>query len=287
MPPIRAYHGAFSFTTSQLQENSKRVFPDYDAKDLKTWPFVTLAVVERYKEYNGVPDLPTGVAYERAVAKRYEEMYTAADRVEIASMNGSFYERYPFNYIENDNPKETVGMTMAEYCKYMEKAVAANKDELRYSEHKPSRKFGEETDQTSCTNSEYAREVARLQGELFDKGSQLVGAQDYLREHEATERLRRKAVKDKDYELRREVQRADAAVRECMVTTEQNIKLLRRIRDLEMSQRQSNDLGEYCRRLEVEVRDLRKRAAGKRGRDRRAESESDMGINGNNKKRRA
>ncbi|CAA9962699.1 hypothetical protein PTMSG1_06073 [Pyrenophora teres f. maculata] len=285
MAMIRAYNGAFSFVTSQLQANLERVFPDYDRKDLKTWPFVSLTVVERCKEYYGIPDLPTGVAYERAVTQRYEEMYTATDRAEIALTNGSFYERYPFNYDENDNPKETVGMTMVEYHKYMEKAGAANKAELKYPEHGPSRNISKATNRTSCTNSECVREVARLQGELFDKGSQLLSTQEYLREYEATEGSRRSTMKEKGYELRREIQRADAAEKECMISTEQNTKLLHRIRDLEMKLRQANDLEEYCNTVEVENKDLR-RSARKRGRDSLAESEPGMDIEKKNKKRK-
>ncbi|KAL7775215.1 hypothetical protein CFE70_006133 [Pyrenophora teres f. teres 0-1] len=268
MAMIRAYNGAFSFVTSQLQANLERVFPDYDRKDLKTWPFVSLTIVERCTEYYGIPDLPTGVAYERAVTQRYEDMYTATDRAEIALTNGSFYERYPFNYDENDNPKETIGMTMVEYHKYMEKAGAANKAELKHPEHRPSRNISKATNRTSCTNSEC-----------------LLSTQEHLREYEATEGLRRSAMKDKGYELRREIQRADTAEKERMICMEQNTKLLHRIRDLEMKLRQANVLEEYCNTVEVENKDLRK-AARKRGRDSLAESEPGMDIGKKNKRRK-
>jgi len=165
MSTIRSFDGAFSFTTSQLHANIKRAFPDYNCKDPKSWPFVTLAVLEKTRTYNGIPDLPTGVAYERAVTKRYEEMYTAEERAEIASMNGSFHERYPFNYDENDEPKETVRLSFAEYDKYMMKVSAASKDELRYPESKPMREGSKDTDRTPCTSShcrEMKRDVARL-----------------------------------------------------------------------------------------------------------------------------
>jgi len=272
MATVRSYNGAFSFTTSQLHANIKRVLHDYDNKDLKTWPFVTLAVLEKIHTYHGIPDLPTGVAYERAVTKRYEEMYTAEERAEIASMNGSFHERYPFNYDENDEPKETVHLSFAEYNKYMTKVAAAGMDELRYPESKPMKEVSKNTDRTPCRSShcrEMKREVARLQGELFDKGSQLVSSKEYLREYEAIEGLRRSAMTDAEYDLRREKRRADAAEKECMALMEEKTKLLHRIRDLERKVSSMNDL---------------KETAKKRGRYERAGSDSEMEVDGKNKR---
>ena len=229
MAPTQPFDGAFSFTTSRLHANIERLLPEYNKRDPRTWPLVTLAVVEKQRPYHGFPDLPTGVAYERAVTKRYEEVYTVMERAEIASMNGSFHERYPYNYDENDAPKEKVGMSLAEYFKYMAKSAAANVDEIRYPERNLTVNSSKDTNCQPCTNSgcvEMKREVARLQGELFDKGSQLMSSQEYLREYETTEGLRRSALKDAEYGSNREKRRADAAEKKCLVRKKRNMTLL-------------------------------------------------------------
>ena len=115
MAPLRTYEGTFSFVSSRLYDNIRYAMPDYDKNDPKTWPYVTLAAIEKHRPYQGYPDLPAGVAYQRSITKRYEDMYSAKERIQSASMNGSFYKRYPFNYDEHDEPKEKVGMSMAEY----------------------------------------------------------------------------------------------------------------------------------------------------------------------------
>lgn len=295
MAPIRPFDGAFSFTTSRLHANIERVLPRYNNKDPRTWPLVTLAMVEKQRPYHGFPDLPTGVAYERAVTKRYEEVYTPRERAEIASMNGSFHERYPYNYDENDEPKEQVSMSTTEYHKDVAKVAAANIDETRYPERNLTvkRSKGSEGSKDTgcqpCTNSgclEMKREVARLQGELFDKGSQLMSSQEYVREYETTEGLRRTALKDAEYGLDCEKRRADAAEEICMARKRRNMTLLHWIRNTEMKESQMDDLKAYFRRLEAELRDLR-RTAKKRGRDEVAEPDSGVDLSGSDKRRRS
>ena len=99
-----------------------------------------------------------------------------------------------------------------------------------------------------------------------------MSSKEYLREYEAIEGLRRSAMIDADYDLRREKQRADAAEKECMALMEEKTKLLHRIRDLERKVSSMNDL---------------KGTAKKRGRCERAESNSKMEIDGKNKRTRS
>ncbi|KNG45879.1 hypothetical protein DDE82_003839 [Stemphylium lycopersici] len=274
MAPLKTYEGTFSFVSSRLYDNIKYAMPGYDKNDPKNWPYVTLATIEKHRPYQGYPDLPAGVAYQRSITKRYEDMYSAEERIQSASMNGSFHKRYPFNYDEHDEPKEKVGMFVAEYRRYMANGCELPLPQLRSG--KSSTAENQAWDRKLCANKtciQIKREAARLRGHLFDKESQLMSSQQDLKEYETTEVLRRNAINDAEFEQEREKQCADAAEKECMLLMESNIKLMSRIRDLEVKASQIDDLGAYCTQLEAEIGALEnKGTVEKRGRD---EVESD------------
>ncbi|EOA92042.1 uncharacterized protein SETTUDRAFT_134070 [Exserohilum turcica Et28A] len=227
MLPITEYKGTFSFVSSRLYNNIKSVLPHYNEKDPETWPYIALATIEKHCPYRGYPDLPTGVAYERSVLERYEEMYSAEERRQGASLNGSFHERYPFNYDEHDVLKDQVDITSSEYGGYIEDEPDVAVDEPDVVADEP----------------DIRREAARLRGKLFDKNSQLMSSQQNLKEYEAAESWRRNAVSNAEYELGKQRQRADAAERECMLQKTSNIQLVERIKNLEA----------YCTQLEENI----------------------------------
>ncbi|RII05239.1 hypothetical protein CUC08_Gglean010332 [Alternaria sp. MG1] len=295
------YDGTFSFTPSRLYENIKRVFPTYNNKDPKTWPYVTLSTIEKHCPYQGYPDLPTGVAYQREAMKRYEDMYSPEERDVAASVNGSLHRRFPFNYDKLDEPKEKIGMTGGEYRAYMATTLVAPstphtmREEWEDDVPDSAIDCGTPPDyheqpesasptlgiralkRVSCTKKkcvEIKREADRLRGELFDKESQLVSAQADLKEYEATEGLRRRAMHDAQFELEKEKQRADDAEKKCMLRMETNLRLLRRLNELEMNAKETEELDAYCVQLEAEIEALNSgRATKKRGREQLSLSE--------------
>ncbi|KAI4949603.1 hypothetical protein J4E91_005343 [Alternaria rosae] len=220
MAPLPRYEGTFSFVSSRLYASIKRAIPTYEKEDPKTWPYVTLSTIEKLRPYQGYPDLPTGVAYQREAMKRYENMYTPQERATAASVNGPLHQRYPYNYDRFDEPKEKV---------------------------------------------DTRREAARLRGSLFDKDSQLFSCQSDLKEYETTEKLRRRALEDAEYEVEKEKQRADAAEKECMLLMESNIRLHQRVRELEVKVKQAQDLDKYCVELETEIEKLNRVREGEKG----------------------
>ena len=267
MLPITEYKGTFSFVSSRLYNNIKSVLPHYNEKDPETWPYIALATIEKHCPYRGYPDLPTGVAYERSVLERYEEMYSAEERRQGASLNGSFHERYPFNYDEHDVLKDQVDITSSEYGGYIEDEpdvavdepdvvadepdVVADAEDVEDELQRPQRERTSTAGNTVlnheyCSNRkcmEIRREAARLRGKLFDKNSQLMSSQQNLKEYEAAESWRRNAVSNAEYELGKQKQRADAAERECMLQKTSNIQLVERIKNLEA----------YCTQLEENI----------------------------------
>lgn len=170
-------------------------------------------------------------------------MYSAADRKHIASVNGSFHERYPCNYDQNDKPKRQVGMADAEYKNYMAavaKETTAATHTLKWCRPQRKRKCdtkrNKSHDARRCANKKYldtGREAARLQGEIFDKESQLLSSQQHIREFERMERYRRSVTSQMEFELERQTQRAEAAERECRFRKEDNVRLTMRVRELE------------------------------------------------------
>jgi hypothetical protein len=193
VPDLQYYDGTSSFVTSRLHANITRNLPTYDKTDPKTWPYVTLATIKRHTPYQGCPDLPTGVAYERQVLERYEAMYSALECAYSAGMNGPFHQRYPFNYDRFEVPKEEVGMSSVEYRSYMGDTTAvrddweqttfgiASDDDIPYPSPKSANgKRGEHTEErNTCGNKkcpENRRELAKLRGKLFNKESQLLSS---------------------------------------------------------------------------------------------------------------
>ncbi|KAI4624594.1 hypothetical protein J4E83_004270 [Alternaria metachromatica] len=284
MAPLPRYEGTFSFVSSRLYASIKRAIPTYDKGDPKTWPYVTLSTIEKLRPYQGYPDLPTGVAYQREAMKRYENMYTPQERAIAASVNGPLHQRYPYNYDRFDEPKEKVGMSGAEYRSYMANATPMPstprvREREEWEQHipdsaidcstpHPHRQPSEPDSPTPATRpippsrctakscTETRREAARLRGTLFDKDSQLLSCQSDLKEYETTEKLRRRALEDAEYEVEKEKQRADAAERECMLRVEGNIRLQQRVRELEGKVKQAQDLDGYCVELEGEIERL-------------------------------
>ncbi|CAI9637311.1 unnamed protein product [Alternaria burnsii] len=110
---------------------------------------------------------------------------------------------------------------------------------------------------------EIKREADRLRGELFDKESQLVSSQADLKEYETTEGLRRRAMYDAQFELEKEKQRAEDAEKKCMLRMEENLRLLRRLNELETKAKEMEELDAYCVQLEAEIEALN----GERGRE--------------------
>ncbi|KAL1801626.1 hypothetical protein ACET3X_001968 [Alternaria dauci] len=303
MTPLPRYDGTFSFTSSRLYENIKRVTPTYNKKDPKTWPYVTLSTIEKHSPYRGYPDLPTGVAYQREAMRRYEDMYSSEDRETAACVNGSLHQRYPFNYDKFDEPKETVGMSRVEYQAYMATTVAAPStprimreewendvpDSAIDCDTPPGHRGRTESasptlgirarNRNFCTNKkcvEIKREADRLRGELFDKESQLVSSLGDLKEYESTEGLRRRAMQEAEFELEKEKQRADAAEKECMLRMEANIRLGSRLRELEMKVKEMDELDAYCVQLEAEIEALNsERAMEERGYEQLSGSEEE------------
>ncbi|EMD93256.1 hypothetical protein COCC4DRAFT_132922 [Bipolaris maydis ATCC 48331] len=263
MREILPYQGPFSFVSSRLETDIKSVLPHYDKKNPRTWPYVTLATIEERRPYYGYPDLPAGVAYQRSVLLRYHALYSAEDRKQSASLNGSFHERYPCNYDQYDQLKDWVGMSKAEYQRYMENAAEdinditedAYYDGLRLPLRQPC-----------CANSrciETRREAAKLRKELSHKESQLMNSQQSLKEFEAIEERRHNVSSHVQAELERQRQRAGAAEREYEICRANNINLLWRVRELERQAAQKDELEAYCSQLEEEVDVLK----GKQRRD--------------------
>jgi len=256
--------------------------PTYDKEDPKTWPYVTLSTIEKLRPYQGYPDLPTGVAYQREAMKRYENMYTPQERAISASVNGPLHQRYPYNYDRFDEPKEKVGMSGAEYRSYMANTTpmpstprVREREEweqgipdsaidcdtppggrMESASPTPATRTQPPSRCTDKTCTDTRREAARLRGSLFDKDSQLLSCQSDLKEYETTEKLRRRALEDAEYEVEKEKQRADAAEKECMLRMEGNIRLQQRVRELEGKVKQAQDLDGYCVELEGEIERL-------------------------------
>ncbi|KAI4951692.1 hypothetical protein J4E86_007108 [Alternaria arbusti] len=282
MAPLPRYEGTFSFVSSRLYASIKRVIPNYDKDDPKTWPYVTLSTIEKLRPYHGYPDLPTGVAYQREAMKRYESMYTPQERAIAASVNGPLHQRYPYNYDRFDEPKEKVGMSGAEYRSYManttpmpstprerkreeweqdipDSAIDCNTPpggRMESASPTPATRTQPPSRCTNKTCTDTRREAARLRGSLFDKDSQLLSCQSDLKEYETTEKLRRRALEDAEYEVEKEKRRADAAEGECMLRMEGNIRLQQRVRELEGRVKQAQDLDGYCVELEGEIERL-------------------------------
>ncbi|KAI4658161.1 uncharacterized protein J4E79_007143 [Alternaria viburni] len=282
MAPLPRYEGTFSFVSSRLYASIKRAIPTYDKEDPKTWPYVTLSTIEKLRPYQGFPDLPTGVAYQREAMKRYEDMYTPQERATAASVNGPLHQRYPYNYDRFDEPKEKVGMSGAEYRSYVANTTPMPStprvhEREEWEQDIPDSAIDCSTPSAGrmpclsptpatrtqppshCTNktcTDTRREAARLRGTLFDKDSQLLSCQSDLKEYETTEKLRRRALEDAEYEVEKERQRADAAERECMLRMEGNIRLQQRVRELEGRVKQAQDLDGYCVELEGEIERL-------------------------------
>jgi hypothetical protein len=288
---LHPFDGTFSFTTSRLHANITRALPTYDKTDPKTWPYVTLATIERHGPYQGYLDLPTGVAYERQALERYEAMYSAEERAYSATMNGTFHERYPFNYDRFELPKESVGMSSVEYRSYMGDATAvqeewedatftADDNDVPYPSPKtPSNKRRDTENHSNCANpkcTETRRELAKLRGTLFDKESQLLSSQSELQEYEATETLRRNTLSDAEFQLEKEKLRAEAAEKDCMLKIEGNIELLKRIQELEMRVAEVEDLEAYSAELEGVVAKLRGEGKVKGGSKKRAREELEL-----------
>jgi len=282
MAPLPRYEGTFSFVSSRLYASIKRAMPTYDKEDPKTWPYVTLSTIEKLRPYQGYPDLPTGVAYQREAMKRYENMYTPQERAISASVNGPLHQRYPYNYDRFDEPKEKVGMSGAEYRSYMANTTpmpstprVREREEweqdipdsaidcdtppggrMESASPTPATRTQPPSRCTDKTCTDTRREAARLRGSLFDKDSQLLSCQSDLKEYETTEKLRRRALEDAEYEVEKEKQRADAAEKECMLRMEGNIRLQQRVRELEGKVKQAQDLDGYCVELEGEIERL-------------------------------
>jgi hypothetical protein len=214
-------------------------------------------------------------------------------------MNGSLHQRYPFNYDRFDEPKEKVGMSGAEYQSYMETTItipstprvrevwesvipdsAIDCDTPRGGQIESASPTPRIRTQNRdfCANrkcAEIRQEAARLRGDLFDIQSQLLSSQADIKEYETTEKLRRNALGDAEYELEKEKERADAAENECMLRMETNIKLLQRMRELEMKAKQVDNFEAYCTRLEAKIKELKGgREAEKRGCDSLLDSEN-------------
>jgi len=215
---------------------------------------------------------------------RYENMYTPQERATAACVNGPLHQRYPYNYDRFDEPKEKVGMSGAEYRSYMASTTPMpSTPRMREREeweqdipdsaidcstpHPQSQPSEPESPTPAtrtqhpshCTNktcTDTRREAARLRGTLFDKDSQLLSCQSDLKEYETTEKLRRRALEDAEYEVEKEKQRADAAEKECMLRMEGNIRLQQRVRELEGKVKQAQDLDAYCVELEGEIERL-------------------------------
>ncbi|KAI4709267.1 hypothetical protein J4E89_006015 [Alternaria sp. Ai002NY15] len=308
MAPLPRYEGTFSFVSSRLYASIKRAIPTYDKEDPKTWPYVTLSTIEKLRPYQGYPDLPTGVAYQREAMKRYENMYTPQERAIAASVNGPLHHRYPYNYDRFDEPKENVGMSGAEYRSYIASTTPMPstprvREREEWEQDIPDSAIDCSTPSAGrpssasptpatrpqppshCTNktcTDTRREAARLRGSLFDKDSQLLSCQSDLKEYETTEKLRRRALEDAEYEVEKEKQRADMAERECMLRMEGNIRLQQRVRELEGKVKQAQDLDGYCVELEGEIERLNRVRE-----EEEEEQESDADDGGSRKRMRS
>lgn len=258
-----------------MEANIKSVLPQYDKKDPKTWPYVTLATIEEHHPYYGYPDLPAGIAYERSIMLRYHSMYSAGDRKQSAALNGSFHERYPCNYDQYDQLKDWVGMSKAEYQRYMADIAEditditeeTYDDELRLPPSQSSITRGNRTlNGECCANTrciETRCEAAKLREEFSQRENQLMNSQRSLKEVEAIEERRHNAPSHIQTELEKQRQRADAAERECEICRANNIKILHRLRELERKAVQRDELEAYCSQLKEEIDVLK----GKRRRD--------------------
>lgn len=230
---------------------------------------------------------------------RYEDLYSPEDRTIAASVNGSFHQRFPFNYDKFDEPKEQVGMSGAEYRAYMGTTLAAPstprimreewEDDIpdsaidcdTPSDHREQPESASPTLGIKALNRVFCakkkcvdikREADRLRGELFDKESQLVSSQADLKEYETTEGLRRRAMYDAQFELEKEKQRADDAEKKCMLRMEENLRLLRHLNELETKVKEMEELDAYCVQLEAEIEALNgERATEERGREQLSE----------------
>ncbi|XP_014560932.1 hypothetical protein COCVIDRAFT_23014 [Bipolaris victoriae FI3] len=257
MREILPYQGTFSFISSRLESNIKSFLPHYDKKDPRTWPYVTLATIEEVRPYYGYPDLPASIAYQRA------------------SLKGSFHERYPCNYDQYDQLKDSVGMSKAEYQRYMANVAEdityitedTYDDDLRLPMHQSATPGGNRTlNSECCANTrciETRREATKLRKELSHKEHQLIQSQQSLEELEAIQERRHNAPSDTQVELEKQRQRADAAERECEIRKANNVKLLWRVRELERQVVQKDELEAYCSQLKEEIDVLK----GKRRRD--------------------
>lgn len=221
--------------------------------------------------------------------KRYENMYTPQERANAASVNGPLHQRYPYNYDRFDEPKEKVGMSGAEYRSYMGNTTpmpSTPRVREEWEQEIPDSAIDCDTPSAGrmsslsptpatrtqphslCSNkkcTDTRREAARLRGSLFDKDSQLFSCQSDLKEYETTEKLRRRALEDAEYEVEKEKQRADAAEKECMLRMESNIRLHQRMRELEVKVKQAQDLDKYCVELETEIEKLNRVREGEKG----------------------
>ncbi|EMD67935.1 hypothetical protein GGP41_001515 [Bipolaris sorokiniana] len=275
MREILPYQCTFSSVSSRLESKIKSILPQYDEKDPRTWPYVTLATIEERRPYYGYPNLLAGVAYQRSVILRYHAMYSAEERKQSAFLNGSFHERYPCNYDEYDQLKDWVGMSKVEHKRYMANVAGdiiditedAYDDGLRLPPRQSTTIRGDRTlNGECCANSrciETRREAAKPRKELSQKQGQLVNSQQNPKEFEASEERRHNAPSDTQAELEKLRQCADAAERECEIRRANNIKLLWRVRELERKAVQRDELEAYCSQLEEEVDVLK----GKRKRD--------------------
>ncbi|EUC26933.1 hypothetical protein COCCADRAFT_31427 [Bipolaris zeicola 26-R-13] len=275
MREILPYQGTFSFISSRLESNIKSFLPHYDKKDPRTWPYVTLATIEEVRHYYGYPDLPAGIAYQRSVLLRYHAMYSAEDRKHSVSLNGSFHERYPCNYDQYDQLKDSAGMSKAEYQRYMANVAEdivyitedTYDDDLRLPMHQSATPGGNRTlNSECCANTrciETRREATKLRKELSHKEHQLIQSQQSLEELEAIQERRHNAPSDTQVELEKQRQRADAAERECEIRKANNVKQLWRVRELERQVVQKDELEAYCSQLKEEIDVLK----GKRRRD--------------------
>jgi hypothetical protein len=272
---LESYTGTFSFISSRLYTNIRRSHPTYDICKPKTFPYITLATIEKHCPYQGYPDLPEGVAYERNVLERYEAMYTTAERAESAMVNGPLHKRYPFNYDQFDKPKEKIGMSMAEYWDYVTHKTKPASQGSKIRKGCPS----------LCANwgcAKNKQEAAKLRGKLSEQRSELEATREDLKEYVARKaseihNLEATVVRvQKDHTLL--LRRAENAEQEYRILNKSWERMVQRVSDLEGREGRTEHLEKLCVRLQEQNAMLKRGRTKKRPRE-----EPDDGVAGSNR----
>ncbi|KAF2706485.1 hypothetical protein K504DRAFT_536693 [Pleomassaria siparia CBS 279.74] len=230
---LKPYTGTYSCHQEKLRENVKVFDPAYDEDDPKTWPYITQDNIRDQYGINGALSLPMRVAYDRGIATRWHSKYPSSADNKMCLGGGvwiklSFY-LFPFVFDVDGKLREREEMTGSDYAAWMRMFTGAEpacNESVRGVEESrvlsPRTAYEQVMEMLNTEEMNTAAEVGRLQSELIDRQTELLGEkrreETRQKAHQAEVDEERKKVdmaetraKTLDEERKNEAKRAETA----------------------------------------------------------------------------